>query len=303
MKDAVVIVNPHSGKEGQSELVNAISTHLRQFFDKVVPYVSKDAKDVSDIARAAREEGSTAVFVVGGDGTVSRAVRGLLDGAQDDEDLPILGILPGGTGNGFARVLGIPSAIPEALGEFNPTRKRRIDIIFANGTPYIYTLTGGSLPEGIREVPSKDKTRLGFLAYVASELQRIGDNEQHRLRISVDGRSREEKVNSFVAFSSNALVNLFTDQADAAIDDGLIHLLVLKDASLPALLSLAPDVLRTSIEDNDHTLYMHGTSMRIECLEGNLRCGMDGDDGPCLPVSLNIKPQRVSAFYGSQSTM
>ena len=296
MKDAVVILNPHSGKENQDELSSDISKSLSRVFDEVDLHVSTNADDVSNTAQRARLEGVSAVFVVGGDGTLSRAVRGLLDGTTSTEKIPTLGILPGGTGNGFARTLGIPSTIPEALEQLDITQTKPIDIISANKIPFIYTLSGGSLPEGIREVPSKDKARLGFLAYVASEFQRLGNNDQHLLHITVDHKEIAECINSFVAFSSNVLVNLFTDKADAEVDDGQIHMLMLKDASAIALASLVPDALRKSIDDNDNIVYVHGKEIQIECPDTTLRCGMDGDDGPFLPVTLTIQPSRILVF-------
>ena len=43
-------------------------------------------------------------------------------------------------------------------------------------------------------------------------------------------------------------------------------------------------------------LLLSGKHIRIECLDGSLRCGRDGDDGPELPIDLSILPQRVKIF-------
>ena len=296
MGDATVILNPNSGDEEHTSFAEDIVARLGEGFDSVRVLTSAGPDDITAQAREAREAGAAAVFAVGGDGTVGLTVRGLLDGAAEDEEVPVLGILPGGTGNGFARTLGIPPTIAEALERLDLERTRRIDIVFANGTPFIYTLTAGSLPEGIREVPSQDKSRLGFLAYVGSELKRIGDAERHPLRIRVDGVERTERINSFVAFSGNALANLFTTGPDIEVDDGQIHVLMLKDAALPSLLSLAPDMVRASVENNDNILLLHGSEIDISADAGPLRCGMDGDDGPWLPVTLTIQPRRIATF-------
>lgn len=296
MRTVRLIVNPSSGRGEGASVAEEAQRLLREAFDDVDACVSTSADDAMELARRAREEGLDAVFAMGGDGTVSTVVRGLLDGADENEALPVLGILPGGTGNGFARTLGLPSDVPGALKALDLDAATPLDVCLANGVPFTYTLTGGSLPEGIREVPSKDKARFGFLAYVASELQRIGDERHHRLLISVDGDTVVEDINSFVALSANTLVNQFISDADTEVDNGFIYLLALKDASFASLLSLIPDAVAQSVDENDNVMFLCGSHIRIECLDADMRCGMDGDDGPLLPVDLTVQPGRLKTF-------
>ncbi|MDY3128414.1 MAG: diacylglycerol kinase family lipid kinase [Berryella intestinalis] len=296
MRTARLIINPSSGRSEGASVSEEAQRILRSSFDVVEAHVSTSADNAMALARDARENRFDAVFAMGGDGTVSTVVRGLLDGAGEKGEIPILGILPGGTGNGFARTLGLPSNAVETIEALDFDTAIPLDACFANGIPFTYTLTGGSLPEGIREVPSKDKARFGFLAYVASELQRIGDDRHHRLRISVDGDTMVEDINSFAALSANTLVNQFISDADTEIDNGLIYLLALKDASFASLLSLIPDAVTQSIDENDNVMFLCGSHIRVECLDGDMRCGMDGDDGPLLPVDLTVQPGRLRTF-------
>lgn len=296
MEKALIIINPHSGREEGESLSEEARRRLESHFDYVGTHLSKSADDAARVAQHARTEGYDAVFAMGGDGTVSTVVRGLLRGVAEGEPVPLLGVLPAGTGNGLARTMGLPSDVVATLESLDYDSSIPLDVAFANGVPFTYTLTGGSLPEGIRSVPSEDKTRFGFLAYVASELQRIGGNESHRLRITVDDATVIEDINSFVAFSANALVNQVTSSDDTELDSGLIHLLALKDASLPTLLSMVPDALGRTIDSNDNVIFAHGTHIRIESLDGEVRCGMDGDDGPTLPVDVTVQPGRLKTF-------
>lgn len=296
MTAAHVIINPSSGDAEGKSLAEQIKEKLSQHFEELKVSVSKDAADVGDLARKAREDQVAALFVVGGDGTVGTAVRGLLDGVDSNIEVPTLGILPGGTGNGLARTLGYPDDVPGTLEALDYSRTEPFDVGFANGIPFTYTLTGGSLPEGIREVSSEDKSRFGFAAYVASELKRIGGDESRRLRISVDGDTFEEDINSFIGFSANVLVNELSAAKDTKTDGGLIHLLALKTASLPALVSLIPNVLTRTVDESEHVLFLHGKNITIESLDGELICGMDGDEGPKLPVELTVVPGRLRIF-------
>lgn len=296
MKKALIIINPHSGREESESFSEKAQRRLESHFDYVGTYLSKNADDSVREAQKARREGYDAVFAMGGDGTVSTVVRGLLKDVAEGESVPQLGILPAGTGNGLARTMGLPSDVTATLESLDYSSSTPLDVVFANDIPFTYTLTGGSLPEGIRSVPSEDKTRFGFFAYVASELQRIGDDESHRLRITVDDVTVIEDINSFVAFSANTLVNQITSSNHTELDSGLIHLLALKNASLSTLLSMIPDTLGRTIDSNDNVIFLHGTHIHIDSLDGEVRCGMDGDDGPTLPVDLTIQPGRLKTF-------
>lgn len=69
----------------------------------------------TDLARQARRDGLDVVLTLGGDGTVNEVVNGLLaDGPG--HDVPILGTVPGGSANVFARSIGLPADPVEATG-------------------------------------------------------------------------------------------------------------------------------------------------------------------------------------------
>jgi diacylglycerol kinase family enzyme len=131
---AVVVVNPNA------------TTMRRRTGDVLLAAVS-GAADVTtattthrghahELAAQARADGVDAVVAYGGDGTVNEVVNGLLD-AGVGADVPLLGVIPGGSANVFARNLGLPnhpweatSRLLRALG--SSTRRRTIGLGRAN---------------------------------------------------------------------------------------------------------------------------------------------------------------------------
>lgn len=296
MKNALLIVNPDSGKQDGKALAWRIASMLEEAFANVDCRVSSCAEEVCAWAREARESGVDALFVMGGDGTVGLGLRGLFDGACEGDPLPAFGVIPAGTGNGLARTLGVPADAEQAVAAYDFSATHPFDVGFVNDEPFAYTVTGGTLPEGIRDVPSEAKSRFGFLAYAASELLRVGNNDRRTLRIVVDGHEVVEDISSFVAFSANALVNEFTTSRDMRVDSGKMHLIALKDASVASLLSLIPNVLARSVDKNNQVLFLHGETIEVSCLDGSLTCGVDGDEGPRLPVKLTVRPGALRMF-------
>lgn len=293
---ATVLVNPASGKANNTDFIPEIEAKLSQHFNDVVSLITEGKTDTEEKAFQACHDGSDAIFAMGGDGTLRSVIGGILRATPQSEDSPIFGVIPGGTGNGFVRTIGLPPDPLAALDQINFDVLSPLSIGFVNGEPFTYTVTGGALPEGIRDVSAEDKSRYGFGAYVVSELTRLGNNERYHLRITVDGMTYDEHINSFVGVSANAIINHFTTAPDTGVDEPRIHVLALKDATFPTLLSLMPHAITHTIDENDQVLFLHGSHITVECLDGELQCGIDGDDGPYLPIELTIKPNRLKTF-------
>ncbi|NMG38294.1 diacylglycerol kinase family lipid kinase [Chelativorans sp. ZYF759] len=85
-----------------------------------------------------------ALVVGGGDGTVSAAAGAMMNSDK------LLGILPGGTMNLFARSLGLPLDIEEAAEVFARGFARKVDIATANGRPFVHQFSLGMHPKLVK---------------------------------------------------------------------------------------------------------------------------------------------------------
>src|SRR5260370_24571283 len=111
---ALLVVNPAA---------TTTSTRVRQVIARALASDLKvDVEETANrghaaaLACRAEREGVVVVGALGGDGTVSEVINGLLtDGPRPD--LPALAVVPGGSTNVFARTLGLPPSPVEATGE------------------------------------------------------------------------------------------------------------------------------------------------------------------------------------------
>ena len=129
-----VLVNPKSG----------IGTSFDSFWGLVEKYwggrhanvtyqFSNDIADGRLKAKHALEDGVDTILVAGGDGMVNSIGSVLVH-------TPVaLGVIPTGSGNGFARHFGIPLDIPSAVESLARTRRRTIDVGTVNGHPFFVT--------------------------------------------------------------------------------------------------------------------------------------------------------------------
>ena len=111
-----------------------------------------------ELAKEAAENGVNVVVAVGGDGTVNEVARALVHTST------ALGVVPCGSGNGFARHLGIPMGVKKSIEFINAAEPKNIDYGKINGQPFFC-----SCGMGFDAVVSSDfakGNRRGMLNYV-----------------------------------------------------------------------------------------------------------------------------------------
>lgn len=125
----------------------------------------RTGRQLTDAVRGAIAAGLKTIVVGGGDGTLSAVVDLLANRA----DLT-LGLLPTGTGNEVARILGIPMDLPRACGVIARGRVVDVDLAAANGDYFVHTALVGYPARANNMVPAWLKLRLGKMAYLYSFL-------------------------------------------------------------------------------------------------------------------------------------
>ncbi len=152
-----VLINPRSG-------VWSLSLGLLRAFERhwegadLIYQISTSVDDGRAKTRRAVESGADSVVVVGGDGMVN-TIGSLLIGSRVS-----LGVVPTGSGNGFARHFGIPLEWESAVRSLATARPAVIDVGRANGRPFFVTCSmawDASLLKAFEKMQIR-----GILAYV-----------------------------------------------------------------------------------------------------------------------------------------
>ena len=161
-RDILFIINPKSGVGGKKELPQMI----RKLIDKQRYNLSIEKTrcvgHASDLARDAVARGVDVVVAVGGDGTVNEVARSLTGSDT------ALGIIPCGSGNGFARHLGVPMDVKRSIIFLNTAEPVSVDYGKINGTPFFCTCGVGF--DAFVSNSFARGTRRGFLGYMHQTL-------------------------------------------------------------------------------------------------------------------------------------
>ena len=143
--------------------------------------------DAQELARKAAEAGYDLVAGYGGDGTQHEIANGLIGTGIT------MGVLPGGTGNGFCREMACPDKLKPALEILATSHKvKNIDVVAFEDQYFIQRLYVGIEPE---EQTSRDKKdKYGTLAYAITVKERLKSKKDIHYHITIDGEVIETQL-------------------------------------------------------------------------------------------------------------
>lgn len=295
-REAVLVVNPAAGSGVDPE---AVASTVRSLVPARV-LVTESGGDARRFGRIAVEAGARQVVVAGGDGTVHDVVAGLRDAvgatprgplaAADvrSAGLPELTILPTGTGNDLARCLGIPLDWEVAAGLLRDGHPvRMLDLVEASRDGEDETVVNaavvGSGGRVGQVLDPEDKERWGPLSYLRSAAEVVLHLEPVAVTIAADGEEpwALDALNVVLANGRYAARGVpIAPGADPS--DGVLDLVVVRDARFREVLGMVPPLLHES--HPDHPAYHH---RRVRTVRISAR-------GPSpLPVSLDGENHRA----------
>jgi diacylglycerol kinase (ATP) len=180
-------------------------------------------------ALAALDAGTDRVVVWGGDGTLNEVAGTLLGTGVR------LGVVPGGSGNGFARGLGLPLDVEAAVKVAMLGVPREIDTGLVNGHPFL-NLAGVGFDAAVAERFNTDNLRRGLGPYVTSILREWQTLHMQRFRIRLDDAMPFEIEAHFVVVCNGQQYGHGARVAPAAaFDDGMFDVVAVPNVTLARL--------------------------------------------------------------------
>lgn len=297
MSKVMLIINPSSGKGAGKEIQSELEKALSASFDDVETRFTEGEGDAKDWAREASDEGCEAVVVVGGDGTVNEGISGI---AETDSTIKF-GLIPLGTANDLARALGISLKPQEAAKDLANFKTRKIDIAKINDQYFCNVAAIGSIPTAVMETSSEDKSKFGFFAYVRDSMRAVLNDNQYTYNLVLDDDKEIEISTKVLVVALTNSVGSFENMiANATPDDGLLHIMTLKDENLFAEL---PGMLQKlnggyiSEANNVITYNVKKVAISVVTEDADeVKVNIDGEVGPALPIAIEVLPSHVEVM-------
>jgi YegS/Rv2252/BmrU family lipid kinase len=279
-----VIVNPHAGGGRAAAQLPAVEAALRGHGITFSVQRTRSIEHARELARAARDTGAVAA-ALGGDGLMG-AVAGELQGTEG-----VLGVLPGGRGNDWARKLGIAEDPETAVGVIAAGATRAVDVATADGRTYLGIASAG-IDSDVQVVANATRLPLGGLVYVYGTLRAIARWRPARWTVTLDGVQRTFSGYSVAVCNSGVFGGGMYLVPDASVDDGLLDVVLNADAPKRQFLAGLGKVFKgTHVDDPAYT--------RLQAREVTFSADRpftayaDGDPIAALPATFRVVPRAL----------
>lgn len=293
MKTASLIINPSSGREKSVKLAYQVEKTLNQKYDEITIHYTKKSGDAAFFAFKAAESRADAIFLMGGDGTVNEGINGIASFSIK----PVLGFIPTGTVNDFARAIGISNDPETAIDELLYLKEKKIDIGKINHHYFSNSTAIGTIPKAVQQVSQNKKKWFGALAYFIEGFKVLRKNKAYTFHIEVDGEQFSEKSILVLISSSFSVGGMETLIPDAQVNDGNLHLIVLKGAKVWDKLNILPKLITGTITKDNQVIYRKFKKGKIRIEENEeVFCNVDGEKGDSLPIELTILEKHLTVF-------
>jgi len=240
------------------EIVTAVERAFREAGHEIEVTLARGAEVQREIERHAKRRDLDVLIVGGGDGTVSAAAS-LLQSTEI-----VLGVLPLGTMNLFARSLGMPLEFEAALPALAAGRRARADIGLVNGEPFVHQVSFGLQPKLVKLRESMQYgSRWGkILASFRAFLIALRKPPRLALRAEIDGKPFN-LVTPALAVSNNLYGEGHLPYADD-IDGGVLGVYALTSLRWQDIAQATADAALGNWHVNPQIKILTATNVTIE---------------------------------------
>ncbi len=294
----LLIVNPASANGATGRNLETISRSVRATLGDFETRLTRAMGDGVELGRQAVEAGRALVVAVGGDGTASEVVDGLVGAGYRGE----FGFIPRGTGGDFRRSLGIPADVPGAARQLvAPTRRQvdlgRIEFTGLDGRPgvrhFCNVASCGISAIVAGHVNRSSKLLGGPLTFKLASARALLGWEDQRIRWRVDGGPwTEDSVTALSVCNARYIGGGIMVSPQADMEDGLLDVTIWKGYGVIDFV-----VQQSKLYDGRHvrlskTRTLRGREIEVEPVGGaRVLLEVDGEQPGLLPARFRVLPR------------
>ncbi len=291
-----LVVNERSGGGRAGRILPKVARRIREQVPTAELHIvsSSSWTEAEKLTRTAALEArpEDALLVMGGDGMAHLG----LNAAAGTE--AILGLIPAGTGNDFARGIGVPRTVDEAVEVIVAGRTRTVDLAHISNSTFPQRYVGAVVSTGydarVNRSTNHIRLRLGALSYGYIAMRELASFSPLHYDMIIDGvRRRQEAM--LVAVSNTGVFGggmRIAPNADPA--DGLLDVTVVGPVSRTTLLRLLPSMYSGAFIK--HPCVEQFRVRSIELAGEGLFVMGDGEELGEVPVRVECVPEALKVF-------
>jgi diacylglycerol kinase (ATP) len=296
------IVNPNAAMGSVSKAWPQIEALAKDRLGPFQTQFTAGPGDATGLARQALIEGTDLIICVGGDGTLNEVVNGFMGEEGPIRPEALLGFIPLGTGCDFIKTVPIPRDINRALDLIRGRHVRPIDLgrlqyrdHHGNSAyRYFHNVTsfglGGEVDERVNRTT---KAFGGFISFIWATLISILIYDKKQIHLKVDnGFDQSVLIWNVVVANGQYHGGGMWVAPDASVDDGLFHVTVIGDLTLPQVFLNLPSLYNGKIYQVEKVTSLAGKRVKAYS-DQQVLMDVDGEQPGQLPVTIEMVPGAV----------
>ena len=293
-----VLWNPRAGPQERNAA--ALEQIQSEYGEQVQVHVTDSEEHTARLTKQLVEQGAQRIAAAGGDGVINVVADALLRTGRTDV---VFAVLPSGTGNDFARSLGLPLSPVEAILGAIEDSPALLDVFELKGSPALWRfgvnmLAGGNTAEYTKQLTDEMKQQWGAFCFLRGAIEVLQNLEVFPLEVQFDDEPPQpvNALNLFVANGRCAGAGLPVAPT-AALDDGWLDAVVVLDGTAVQLAQLA---LTYVVGDpREHELIVARRVRRLAVrAETQIAWAVDGQEFSASELTATIHPARLPVILG-----
>lgn len=288
ISDVSLLVNPNSGRSRGAAAALRALRYLRARGIAVTTLMGKDAAESAALAHRAVAAGTGALVACGGDGLVNIALQAVAGTSTP------FGVIPAGTGNDHARMLGIPRHDPVAAARVVATGAVRPIDLGRAGDRWFGTVLAGGFDAKVTERTNRLRWPRGKLRYNLAVLIELIALRPRDYVLELDDRRMAVPamlvaVGNGATYGGGMRICPHADQTD-----GLLDVTVIEHRRLTELVRLLPAIYTG--EHVEHPQVTTYRAVRVRLSTTDIVGHADGEPFAPLPVTCECVPAAARAI-------
>lgn len=300
----IFIINPAAGHGRAGKVWEALKGAALRLLPGSACVVTEKPGHASALALEAVLAGTSRIIAVGGDGTFSETLEGLMAAPEHLRRNVVLGAIPAGSGCDLARHLGYPSGRDGLLdllarGKARPLDVGRINYTGLDGAPrvrhFINIAAFGLAGDVAHHIKASGKPLGGTISYFLSSLFVLLTAKAKAVRLKADGRELSGRYHLGVLANTSSMGGGMLIAPGTKDDDGLIDLVLVSDMSRLSLLRNFPSLYKGTHLDKPGITLTGLRRLEAESDE-TVFLNIDGEADGRLPALFEALPRAINVI-------
>lgn len=283
-----VILNPSAGKVRD---VDDIAAQIARLPNAEIQLTNKPGS-AARCARTALRKGRTLIVAAGGDGTLNEVINGV----GENLGAAVVGLIPLGTGNDFARTIGVAPDVDKAIDLILTGETRAIDVVrvTSDEVRYFVNVSAGGFSGLVNEklTPEMKKT-WGPLAYLRSAAAALPELRAYRTTLAFDNtESLMLELYNVVVANGRYVAGGTMIAPQASVDDGLLDVVLIPKRPAGELALVAAQIAMGAHLSSESIVFRRAASLTVKS-EPGMWFNVDGELVGNEPARFEILPRAL----------